>query len=66
MTRKRFQKLMLAVGTRLNKTTGKGYASGQQLRFYSTRNINNIEPTSYAEAWEMMKPLADAVGIKTR
>ena len=44
------------------KYNGK-HIDGKALKFYESRNITNIKPNSYAEAWELLKPARDLVGM---
>ena len=39
------------------------HIDGKTLAFYRDKDLTTIEANSYAEAWEMMKPLRDCVNM---
>lgn len=66
MTRKRFQKMMVALMVEVGKHgDNKLTVKGSTLKFYRDKTIDTIVGcNSYEEAWAMMMPLRKAVGMK--
>lgn len=58
MTRKRWNKLSVALCENLGE-----HLSGENLKFYRDRTIKQTKCKSYKEAWEMLKPIRDIVGM---
>lgn len=63
MTRKRYIKLTRAMAEKIQYKYNGKHLDGKVLKFYESRNITNIKPNSYAEAWEILKPVRDLVGM---
>lgn len=66
MTRKRFQKLCMALSVRINEKHG-GKVTGEMLRKQRDgMAFDAIIKThgSYKAAWDWMKPVRDAYGLK--
>ena len=62
MTKKRFRKLMVALMTKVYENNGK-HIDGATLAFYRDKDMTNMKVNSYAEAWELVKPLRESVGM---
>ena len=63
MTRKKYIKMVRALCEKLHYKYNGGHLDGKSLKFYRDTNINKITPNSYAEAWELLKPARDCVGM---
>lgn len=68
MTRKRYQKKMYALVTRLMKgTTGIGQIQKNARRLKIANGVwqnGNPAPSSYSEAWEAVEPTRRALGMQ--
>ena len=68
MNRKRYQKKMYALVTRLmngNPGIGKCLKNARRLKMVNGVWQNgNPAPASYSEAWEMIKPTRQALGMR--
>ena len=68
MTRKRYQKKMYALATRLmngNSETGKVLKNTRRLKMSNGLWQNgNPAPSSYSEAWAMLKPSRQMLGMQ--
>lgn len=53
---------MTALATKIMEDQN-SHINGDTLKFYRDRNINNMDVTSYAEAWEKVRVLRDCVGM---
>jgi hypothetical protein len=62
MTRKKFRKMMVALATKVYESQGL-HISGDILEFYRDIDVRTMKANSYEEAWEMVKPLREAVGM---
>lgn len=63
MTRKRFQKLLIATCEKLYNQHDGSHLKGNTLKWYRDKNLTTIKANSYTEAWEMLKPLREIVGM---
>ena len=63
MTRKRFIKLCIAMCEKLQMQNDGRHVKGKILRWYRDKDLTTIDAKSYAEAWEMLKPARDCVGM---
>ncbi len=62
MTRKRWRNLMIELCRRVAEDNGK-HIDGKTLAWYRDKDITTIKVKSYAEGWEMMKPVRNTVGM---
>lgn len=62
MTRKRFIKLCVAMSEKILQKQGR-HMSGEVLKWYRDKDLTTIQAKSYAEAWEILKPARDIVGM---
>ena len=53
---------MTALMTKVLKKGG-NRIDGKTLAWYRDKDLSSIQAQSYAEAWEMVKPLRDIVGM---
>ena len=66
MTRKRFNKLCVALVEKMQYKYAGKHMSGKDLKFYNNRTHmigTVVKKDSYAEAWETLKPIRDLVGM---
>ena len=62
MTKKKFRKMMVALMVKVLEKNGK-HIDGKTLAWYRDKDLTSIKAQSYAEAWEVVKPLRDLVGM---
>ena len=63
MTKKRFRNLCVAMCERIQNQYDGGHLKGKTLKWYRDKDLTTIEAKSYAEAWELLKPARDCVGM---
>lgn len=63
MTKKRFQKLAVAMCEKIQNQHDGTHLKGKTLKWYRDKDLTTIKANSYAEAWEMLKPAREVVGM---
>lgn len=65
MTRKRYNRLCVALCEKLQYDNNGQHLDGKALKFYRDREhrIGFIKANSYTEAWEKLKPAREIVGM---
>ena len=62
MTRKRYIKLVVALCEKLQKGYDGKHLNGETLKFYRERSLKDMPKySSYADAWNDLKPARDCV-----